>query len=155
MRTRPARLTLLAALAASTLAACGSPETSARPPDVVEMQPAVEDAGGIAPTTSVDGRADLNVEHGMTSIPGDGDTSITTTGIILQNPSPDAAYKVRVVLNYKDASGKVLETRTRSMNYVPAGGRRIVADYLLEEPLSNLQWWRSWPWWEPSDATWE
>src|SRR5262245_12586866 len=81
-----------------------------------------------APTTTAAPRMDLQIESGMSTGVDSIGTRYTTAGAVVTNPNTAlAAYGVHVVFNLVDAAGTVTDTDTTNVDYIPGGGRALVA----------------------------
>jgi len=135
----PVVVALAGLLASGVLAACGtdgedaitvseSPAASTSSAEAATVSTEVVDDGAETTTTAAPEDAPLVVEQGMTSGLNSIGTRHTSVGAVLTNPNTHvAAYGVDVVFNLKDAAGTVIDTDSAMVNYIPAGGRRIIA----------------------------
>ena len=133
MLKRPIVVAFSALLAALAVAGCGkgpasvstseSPANAAAP--TAEKAAGDTDRGSAAPAQPE--TVDLEVEQGMTSALDTIGNRYTSVGAVLTNPNTEAAYGVQVVFNLKDAAGSVIDTQNERIDYVAAGGKRLVA----------------------------
>ena len=81
------------------------------------------------PTTAVHETAPLRLtETGFTSYADSIGTAYTSAGAIVVNPRKvEAACGVHVTFNLKNAAGAVIDTSTTDVDWIPSGGRILVA----------------------------